>query len=108
MAGIKYIHDHYDCEKLIITNAVCPLATSEQYDKYFRLLDEYDFVLTTWKLAPALQHFDGTRVDRDDYFNVMEPDAYRFKMLWDSILPPNGGLVAQNIINELKNVLKRK
>lgn len=84
LAGVKYIHDHYDCEKLIITNAVCPLATSEQYDKYFRLLDEYDFVLTTWKLAPALQRFDGTRVDRDDYFNVMEPDAYRFKMLWDN------------------------
>lgn len=84
LSGIKYIHDHYDCDKLIITNAVCPLATSEQYDKYFHLLDEYDFILTTWKLAPALQRFDGKRVDRDDFFNVMEPDAYRFKMLWDN------------------------
>ena len=82
--GIQYIHEHYDCDKLIITNAVCPLATSDQYDKYFRYLDEYDYVLTTWKLAPALQRFDGGRVDRDDFFNVMEPDAYRFKMLWDN------------------------
>lgn len=80
--GLKYVHDHYDCEKLIITNAVCPLATSEQYDKYFKALDEYDFVLTTWKLAPALHRFDGTKCDRDDYFNVMEPDAYRFKKLY--------------------------
>lgn len=82
--GIQYVHDHYDCDKLIITNAVCPLATSDQYDKYFQYLDEFDFVLTTWKLAPALQRFDGVRVDRDEFFNVMEPDAYRFKMLWDN------------------------
>lgn len=82
--GIQYVHEHYDCDKLIITNAVCPLATSDQYDKYFKYLDEYDFVLTTWKLAPALQRFDGVRVDRDEFFNVMEPDAYRFKMLWEN------------------------
>lgn len=80
--GIRYIHDHYECEKLVITNAVCPLATSEQYDRYFHLLEKYDYVLTTWKLAPALQRFDGTRVDRDDFFNVMEPDAYRFPVLY--------------------------
>lgn len=82
--GIKYIHEHYNCEKLIITNAVCPLASTEQYDKYFKLLDEYDYVLTTWKLAPALHRFDGVKVDRDDFFNIMEPDAYRFPMLFDS------------------------
>lgn len=82
--GIKYVHDNFDCEKLIITNAVCPLATSEQYDKYFKLLDKYDYVLTTWKLAPALHRFDGERVDRDDFFNVMEPDAYRFKKLYEN------------------------
>lgn len=82
--GIKFIYENYDCEKLIITNAVCPLATSAQYDKYFNLLNDYDYVLTTWKLAPALHKLDGTKVDRDDYFNVMEPDAYNFKMLYDN------------------------
>lgn len=82
--GLEYIHSHYDCEKLIITNAVCPLASTEQYDRYFELLDEYDFVLTTWKLGPALHRFDGEKVDRDDFFNIMEPDAYRFKMLYQS------------------------
>ena len=82
--GLQYIHEHYDCEKLIITNAVCPLASENQYDRYFDLLDEYDFVLTTWKLAPALHRFDEQKVDRDQYFNVMEPDAYRFKILYDS------------------------
>lgn len=81
--GLKYVYDNYDCKKLIITNAVCPLATSAQYDKYFKLLDDNDFILTTWKLAPALQRFDGQRVDRDEFFNVMEPDAYSFEMLYN-------------------------
>ena len=82
--GLKFVHENYDCEKLIITNAVCPLATSKQYEKYFNALDEYDYVLTTWKLAPALHRFDGRKCDRDEYFNVMEPDAYRFKMLYSN------------------------
>lgn len=80
--GLKYVHENFDCEKLIITNAVCPLATSAQYEKYLAALDEYDYVLTTWKLAPALHRFDGVKVDRDDFFNIMEPDAYRFKKLY--------------------------
>lgn len=82
--GLKFINEKFACEKLIITNAVCPLATSEQYDKYFNLLDTNDYILTTWKLASALHRFDGVRVDRDDFFNVMEPDAYRFRMLYDN------------------------
>lgn len=82
--GLKYVHEHYDCEKLIITNAVCPLASAEQFDRYFELLDEFDYVLTTWKLAPALHRFDGQKVDRDEFFNIMEPDAYRFKTLYQS------------------------
>lgn len=80
--GLKFIQKNYDCEKLIITNAVCPLATSAQYQKYMDALDDYDYVLTTWKLAPALHRFDGQKVDRDDFFNIMEPDAYRFKKLY--------------------------
>ena len=82
--GLKFINDHYDCHKLIITNAVCPLATSEQYARYFDALDSYDYVLTTWKLAPALHRFDGKKCDRDEYFNVMEPDAYNFRKLYDN------------------------
>ena len=80
--GLTFIHENYDCDKVIITNAVCPLATNSQYERYFALLDNYDYVLTTWKLAPALHRFDGQKVDRDEFFNIMEPDAYRFKKLY--------------------------
>ena len=82
--GLKFVHDNYECEKIIIVNAVCPLMTAEQLDRYFNLLDEYDYVLTTWKVVSTLGKFDGTLVDRNDYFQCMEPEAYRFELLYEN------------------------
>lgn len=79
--GLDYIAKHYACEKVIVANAVCPLMTEGQIDKYFSLLDEYDYVLTAWKVVSTLHRYDGKLVDRDDYFHVMEPEAYRFDIL---------------------------
>ena len=81
--GLAYIAQNYDCEKVIVANAVCPLMTEEQLDRYFKLLDEYDYVLTSWKVVSTLHRYDGVRVDRNDYFHVMEPEAYRFKLLYE-------------------------
>ena len=80
--GLEFVAQHYDCEKIIIANAVCPLMTEEQLDRYFTLLDEYDYVLTSWKVVSTLHRYDGECVDRNDYFHVMEPEAYRFKLLY--------------------------
>lgn len=80
--GLKYIGQNYNCEKVIIVNAVCPLMTKEQINKYFDLLDEYDYVLTAWKVVSTLGKYDGTLVDRNDYFQCMEPEAYRFPLLY--------------------------
>lgn len=82
--GLKYVAEHYDCEKIIIANAVCPLMKTEQIDSYFRLLDDYDYVLTAWKITSTLGKYDGTLIDRNDYFQCMEPEAYRFKMLYEN------------------------
>lgn len=82
--GLKYIADNYYCEKVIIANAVCPLMTEKQVDRYFRLLDDYDYVLTTWKVVSTLGRYDGTLVNRDDYFQCMEPEAYRFQLLYEN------------------------
>lgn len=79
--GLQYVAKHYDCEKVIIINAVCPLVIESQIDKYFDLLDEYDYVLTSWKVTSTLHRYDGQMVDRNDYFHVMEPEAYNFKKL---------------------------
>lgn len=82
--GLKYVAEHYDCGKIIVANAVCPLMTPDQINSYFRLLDDYDYVLTAWKITSTLGKNDGTLVDRDDYFQCMEPEAYRFDLLHDN------------------------
>lgn len=79
--GLRYVAAHYACEKVIVINAVCPLVVESQIDKYFDLLDEYDYVLTCWKVTSTLHRYDGQMVDRNDYFHVMEPEAYNFKKL---------------------------
>lgn len=79
--GLQYIAANYDCEKVIVANAVCPLIKESQIDLYFKLLDEYDYVLTSWKVTSTLHRYDGQMVDRNDYFHVMEPEGYIFKKL---------------------------
>ena len=80
--GLQYVHDHYVCDNVIIANAVCPLMTEEQIDRYFKLLDDYVYVLTSWKVVSTLHTYRGELVDRNDYFHVMEPEAYRFEPLY--------------------------
>ena len=82
--GLKYIAENYNCEKIIVANAVCPLMTKEQINKYFSLLDEFDYVLTAWKVTSTLAKYSGELVDRNDYFHVMEPEAYRFRLLYEN------------------------
>lgn len=82
--GLKYIHEHYECNKVIVANAVCPLMTEEQINKYFIFLDDYDYVLTCWKVVSTLHRYDNEFVDRDEFFNCMEPEAYRFDLLYDN------------------------
>lgn len=82
--GLQYVKKHYDCGKIIIVNAVCPLMTEEQIDRYFALLDDYDYVLTAWRIVSSLHKFDGTNVERNDYFQCMEPEAYRFDLLYNN------------------------
>ncbi len=82
--GLKYVAENYICENIIIANAVCPLMTKEQINRYFMLLNEYDYVLTAWKVTSTLAKYDGILVDREDYFHVMEPEAYKFKILYEN------------------------
>ena len=91
--AMDYINEHYpDCEKIIENNAACPLTTPDIVDKYITLLDEYDYVQTTFKITDALGAYSGEVVDREDYFLIQAPDAYRFKLLYSCFDPenPNG------------------
>ena len=91
--ALDYIKDNYpDCEKIIENNAACPLTTSNIIDKYIEILDDYDFVQTTFKITDALGSYKSRNVDREDYFLIQAPDAYRFELLYNNFDAdnPNG------------------
>lgn len=91
--ALDYIREHYpDCAYVIENNAACPLTTADIIDRYIALLDEYDFVHTTFKITDALGSYTQRVVDREDYFLIQAPDAYRFGLLYDCFNPdhPNG------------------
>lgn len=96
--ALDYIKCNYsDCEKVVENNAACPLTTAEVLEKYVDLLDEYDFVQTTFKITDALGSYKSRTVDREDYFLIQTPDAYKFGLLYDHFDPehPNGHPAAQ-------------
>ena len=86
--ALDYINSHYpDCEKVIENNAACPMITSEIVDLFLQKLDQYDYVNTTYKITDALGACDGRIVNREDYFLIQAPDAYRFRMLYEYFDP---------------------
>ena len=88
--AIEYIKKNFpDCDRVVENNAACPLTKSETLDKYADLLLEYDYVQTTFKITDALGSYKQHLVDREDYFLIQTPMAYRFQMLYDNFDPEN-------------------
>lgn len=80
--AMNFIEDMWpECEKIIENNAACPLTKPETIDEYIAKLDEYDWVQTTIKITDALGSFKDRTVNRDDFFLIQAPDAYRFREL---------------------------
>lgn len=91
--ALCYIRENYpDCEKVVENNAACPFITPKQIDDFIDLLDDNDFVQTTFHITDALGSYSDRLVNRDDYFLIQAPDAYRFDMLMEYFDPdsPNG------------------
>ena len=81
--------NHPDCRKVIENNAACPLTKPEWVDEMMGLLDDYDWVQTTLHLTDALGSVSSRMVNRDDYFLIQAPDAYRFRELLECFDPNN-------------------
>ena len=81
---LEYVKAHENCEKLIVIDAVCPLVTPEIFNLYLNYLDEYDAVFTTSKIPTSLGKYDGTKIDREDYFMIQSPDAYIFEVIYNN------------------------
>ena len=96
--ALDYIAGRWPCcEKIVENNAACPLTKPATIDAYIDALDEYDWVQTAMAITDALGSYKSRTVNRDDYFLIQSPDAYRFKMLHACFDPenPNGHPAAQ-------------
>lgn len=81
--ALDYIAENYpDCEKIIENNAACPMITSAMLDEFIALLDEYDYVNTAYKITDALGSYKDRIANREDFYLIQAPDAYRFPLLY--------------------------
>lgn len=80
--ALDYIRDRYpDCQKVIENNAACPMITPELVDAFMGLLDENDFVESAYKITDALGSYEHRIANREDFYLIQAPDAYRFPLL---------------------------
>ena len=81
--ALDYIAKNYpDCEKIIENNAACPMITPELTDEFIGLLDDYDFVNTAYKITDALGSYKDRIANREDFYLIQAPDAYRFPLIY--------------------------
>ena len=80
--AIDYIKKRYpECKKVIFHEAARPLVNHGVIDKYFDLLDEYDYVETCQKIKDSLGSYIIQAPRREDYYLIQAPEAYRFSVL---------------------------
>lgn len=80
--AVDYINATYkDCQKVIFHEAARPLVKHDVIDKYFALLDEYDYVESCQKIYDSLGSYVIHAPRREDYYLIQAPEAYRFSVL---------------------------
>ena len=82
----RIVEKHKECKNIIILQAVSPLIYPELIDKYIELLNENDCVITARKLTGEIWTVtDVDKIfDRDKYYLMESPEAFRFKKIYDS------------------------
>lgn len=85
--ALNYINSNYECEKMIVCDAVRPMVTGELIDKYFALLDNSAAVVTAQKITDSLGCYDIPQIYRDRYYLMQSPEGFDFKLLYDNFDP---------------------
>ena len=85
--ALNYIHNNYDCKKLIVCDAVRPMITGELLDKYFSYLDDNSAVVTAQKITDSLGCYDIPQVYRDRYYLMQSPEGFDFELLYNNFDP---------------------
>lgn len=83
--GLDYIKTNFpECDRVFITEAARPFLTSRIVDDYFRMLGEYDAVITAQHITDSLGRKNESVTLRDEYYLIQAPEAFRFDMLYDN------------------------
>ena len=92
--GVDYIKQKYDCDNVIVLDAVRPFITGDIIDDYIKYTQElnYDICVTAKKITDSLCCLDLKECDRDRYFLTSSPMAFDFKKL-DRYLDKDSKLV---------------
>ena len=80
--ALNYINrNHFECKKVVFHESARPLVKHEIIDKYFDLLDVYDYVETCKKITDSLGSYIMKAPRREDYYLIQAPEAYRLAIL---------------------------
>lgn len=80
--GIRFLAEKVPkCENLLIQEAARPFLTAEIASDYIDKLKDYDAVITTQKITDSLGSSREWMVDRENFFLVQAPEAFRFDLL---------------------------
>lgn len=82
--AIQYVHQNFDCEKVIILDSARPMITATIVDDYIEKLNQYDLVITGQRIVDSLGCYMSHTANRDDYYLIQAPEAFDFKMLFES------------------------
>lgn len=93
--ALSFIAENFDCEKIIILEAARPMVTSQIVDFYLNKLNDYDAVITGQRITDSLGCFKKHVVNRNEYYLLQAPEAFRFKILYENF-DMNSDITATN------------
>lgn len=82
--GLKLISEKYPCDNVIIADAVAPFVYGGLFDDYFRMLGEYDAVITAQKITGGFTDINDSLLDREKYIITQSPEGFKFSLLWNN------------------------
>ena len=85
--GMEHIKAHYKCDKLMVFDAMRPFVTEELIDLYMDKLDEYEVVATCQRIVDSLGCLDFWECDRNRYYILQSPEAFRFDLIYNHFDP---------------------
>lgn len=79
---IDYVKNNFPaCEKILFHDAARPQVTAQYIDECFELLDSHEGVITTARITDSLGKKDSEPVERNNYYLIQTPEAFRFDIL---------------------------